>query len=136
MNRNEKIVSMLNDFGVFYLATVDGQKPKVRPFGFVMAFDDKLYFATGTNKDVYKQLEKNSDFEICATSKDGSRWIRIKGKAALDSNNVKAKQKALEIMPRLINVYKSAQNPEFAVFYAKDTDATIYEMGGKTEKIS
>ena len=67
-----------NEAKVFFLATVDGDKPRVRPFGAINIFEDKLYFQTGKIKDVSKQLDINPNVEICGFT-DGE-WIRLEGK--------------------------------------------------------
>ncbi|MDR2772294.1 MAG: pyridoxamine 5'-phosphate oxidase family protein [Elusimicrobiota bacterium] len=131
---NKKIVDFITDCKVFYLATVDGDKPKVRPFGFIAEIDGKIYFCTGAKKDVYKQLEKNPNFEVSATAKDG-RWIRVIAKAVLDGANENAKEKVLELMPTLKEIYKGEARKNFTVFYAKDVEAFLYSQSG-AEKIS
>ena len=68
--------------GVFYFTTVDGDEPRVRPFGFMMVFEDKLYFGCGTHKAAYKELMANPNVEIC-TFKNGS-FIRVRGKVVID----------------------------------------------------
>ncbi|HEX3028887.1 MAG TPA: pyridoxamine 5'-phosphate oxidase family protein [Clostridia bacterium] len=117
-------VKFLSDAGTFYVATVDGDKPKVRPFGIVVEYEGKTYFFTSNQKDVYKQLVANPNFEVSATAKDGS-WIRLKGNAVFD-NNIGAKKKAFETLPALESIYKTYDNPEFVTFYASEGEATIY----------
>jgi uncharacterized pyridoxamine 5'-phosphate oxidase family protein len=119
----------------FYIATVDGDEPKVRPFGFVMEFDQKIYFCTNNEKDVFKQLKANPKFEICTANQDG-QWIRLKGKAVFD-NNMAAKEKVFEMMPRIAKMYKTASNPIFEVFYITEGEATLASISGdrKTFKL-
>jgi uncharacterized pyridoxamine 5'-phosphate oxidase family protein len=128
-------LQFLTDNKVFYIATLDGGEPKVRPFGFAMEFDQKIYFATSNQKEVFKQLKANSKFEVCTADKSG-RWIRLKGKAVFD-NNIAAKEKAFQIMPRLIDLYQNASNPIFEVFYVSEGEATFFSMAGekKTYKL-
>ncbi|MDR3049102.1 MAG: pyridoxamine 5'-phosphate oxidase family protein [Elusimicrobiota bacterium] len=130
----KRIVDFLMDAKVFFLATVDGDSARCRPFGVTVEFEDKLYFATGAAKAVCKQLQKEPKFEISAMSKDGAKWIRVNGKAVID-NNVGAKKKLFEIAPNLANIYGSYDSPAFAVFYADNLSATIYSFEGAPEKI-
>ncbi|MDR3244354.1 MAG: pyridoxamine 5'-phosphate oxidase family protein [Elusimicrobiota bacterium] len=130
----KKIIDFLMQSKVFFLATAEGSQPRCRPFGLVIEFEGKLYFGTGGSKDVYKQLEKNPKFEICAVSQDASKWLRISAVAGLE-DNLEAKKKAFEIAPFLAQRYKSYDNSEFKVFYAKDMSATLYSMTGAPESI-
>ena len=81
---------------VFHIATVDGAKARVRPFGFIMKRNNKLYFCTNKTKDVYKQLKKNPDIEISDMGSD--TWLRIRGRIAFDETR-EAKAKAFEESP-------------------------------------
>ena len=77
-----KVNDFLKQAGTYYLATVDGDQPRVRPFGTVNIFEGKLYIQTGLKKDVAKQIAANPKVELCAF-KDGS-WIRVAGELVLD----------------------------------------------------
>ncbi|MGG7162550.1 pyridoxamine 5'-phosphate oxidase family protein [Clostridium ihumii] len=123
----EKLLKFLNDSSVFYLATMEGNMPRVRPFGFSMIYDNKLYFLTNTEKNVYKQLEKNPSFEICALS-PSNEWIRINGQAKFDNDNLDAKKKVFEIAPDLLGLYESPENPKMSLFYLSKGSATVYSM--------
>jgi uncharacterized pyridoxamine 5'-phosphate oxidase family protein len=100
----------LKSAGVYYLATIDGDKPRVRPFGTCEIFENKLYIQTGKSKDVYKQIEKNPNVELCAF-KDG-KWIRVSGKLVADDRR-EAKKDMLD------------KNPELRGMYNEDDDNTI-----------
>ena len=73
----QRVYDFLKKAGTYYLATVDGDEPKVRPFGTIDIFEDKLYIQTGKVKEVSRQLHKNPKAEICAFL-DG-RWVRVSG---------------------------------------------------------
>lgn len=120
----------LTDNQTFYLATVDGDVPKVRPFGFIMEFENKAYLCTNNQKDVFKQLKANPKFEICTADQQG-RWIRLKGKAVFD-NNMAAKEKAFTLVPLLKDLYQTAANPVLEVFYVEGGEATISSMSGES----
>ena len=126
-----EVVEFISEAGTFYIATVDGNVPKVRPFGLVIEHEGKIYFCTSNQKAVYKQLEANPNFEVSTTSKD-NRWIRLKGKAVFENNFI-VKAKAFEILPHLKNMYNSADNPNFVVFYVSEGEATIYSFSGETK---
>ena len=121
-----EILNFITEAGTFYIATTDGAKPKVRPFGFIMEHEGKLYFCTSNEKDVYKQLASNPYCEISTMSKNG-QWIRLQGKVVFDSN-IAAKAKAFEIMPNLAMIYQSPDNPIFEVFYLSEGEATFYSF--------
>ena len=98
----EEILKFVKECGVYYLATVDGDKPKVRPFGTLEIFEGHLYIQTGKSKEVSKQIEKNPNVELCAF-KDG-RWIRIAGKLIRD-DRIEAKKDMLDKNPDLRRMY-------------------------------
>ena len=129
-----EILKFISEAKTFYIATVDGNIPKVRPFGFVMEHEGKLYLCTNNKKDVYKQLIANSHFEISTMSANGE-WIRLEGKAVFDSN-MAAKSKAFEVEPMLANMYKSPDNPIFEVFYIAEGKATLYSFLDKPRVIT
>ena len=117
----KEIQEFLKEAGVYYLATIDGDKPRVRPFGTAEIFEDKLYIQTGKSKDVFKQIEKNNNVEICAF-KDG-RWIRIEGKLIAD-DRVEAKKDMLDKNPSLRGMYNE-NDDNTIVLYFESGKATI-----------
>jgi uncharacterized pyridoxamine 5'-phosphate oxidase family protein len=119
---------------VFHLATVDGAKARVRPFGFVMKKNNALYFCTNKTKDVYKQMVKNPDVEMSAMSADG-KWLRLCGKAAFDESR-EAKAQAFTESAMLLQIYpKGADEEIFVTFYLKDAEATLYSFADAPKKI-
>ncbi len=127
-----KIVEFLNDTKIFYLATIDGDKPRVRPFGAVMEKDGKIYFCTNNQKDVYRQMQKNPNIEISATKENGD-WLRLSGKAVFDSSK-DTKQKMLDECPVLKTMY-SADDGKFEIFYITNASATVFSLCGKKETL-
>lgn len=121
-----EILKFITDAKRFYIATIERNKPKVRPFAFVMEHKGKICFTTSNQKDVYKQLVSNPYFEICTMSENG-QWIRLKGKAVLDPG-MEAKSKAFEVAPGFTQIYQYPQNPIFALFYIEEGEATIYSF--------
>jgi len=109
-----EIWEFLKSCGVYYLATVDGDKPKVRPFGTAEIFEDHLYIQTGKSKDVSKQIQTNPNVELCAF-KDG-KWIRVSGKLVRD-DRVEAKKDMLDKNPDLRGMYnENDDNTEVLYF--------------------
>jgi uncharacterized pyridoxamine 5'-phosphate oxidase family protein len=114
---------------VFHLATVDGTKARVRPFGFTMKRNGRLYFCTNKTKDVYKQLVKYPDIEISDMGPEGT-WLRVRGKIAVDDSR-DAKVQAFEEAPNLLRIYpKGADDDTFVTFYFTEAQATLYSFTG------
>jgi uncharacterized pyridoxamine 5'-phosphate oxidase family protein len=121
----EQAMQEVHDFlkacGTYYLATVDGDQPRVRPFGTIHLFDGKLYIQTGKVKDASKQMMANPKVEICAHN--GTEWIRVQA-TVVEDDRVEAKQSMLEAYPQLQKMY-SATDDNTQVLYLKDAVATI-----------
>ena len=117
----ERVYQFLKEAGTYYLATVDGDQPRVRPFGTVNIFDGKLYIQTGKSKDVSKQIAKNGKVEICACK--GPDWIRVAG-TLVNDDRIEAKKAMLDAYPQLQAMY-SAEDANTEVLYFKDATATF-----------
>ncbi|MCM0757752.1 pyridoxamine 5'-phosphate oxidase family protein [Sporomusa sphaeroides DSM 2875] len=128
-----EVLAFLQENSVFYLATMDHVYPKVRPFGFVMEYEGKLYFSTSNQKHVYRQLKENPYFEISTASKTGE-WLRLHGKAVFDTNR-HTKQAALAAMPVLSKMY-SVDDPIFELFYAAEAEATFSDLQGTARTVT
>ena len=115
------VQEFLKDAGVYYLATVENNKPKVRPFGTIEIFEDKLYIQTGKSKNVYKQILDNPNVELCAF-KDG-KWIRLSGELVPD-DRVEAKKDMLDKNPSLRGMYNE-NDDNTIVLYFKNAKAVI-----------
>jgi uncharacterized pyridoxamine 5'-phosphate oxidase family protein len=114
---------------VFHLATVDGNQARVRPFGFVMVRNNRLYMCTNKTKDVYKQMVKCPNIEISGMGADGT-WLRVQGKVAFDDSH-ESKAQAFEVMPNLKQIYtKGADDEIFVTFYFTEAKATLYSFQG------
>ena len=118
----KEVYDFLKKAGTYYLATVDGDKPRVRPFGTVDIFDGKLYIQTGLVKPVAKQMNANPNVEICAF--DGRTWLRVSAKAVLDKDNIEAQTHMLDAYPELKGMYKPGDG-NTAVYYLKDATAVF-----------
>ena len=117
----KEVYEFLKSCGTYYLATVDGDQPRVRPFGTVDLFDDKLYIQTGLVKPVAKQMNANPRVEICAMN--GGKWIRLAAEAVLD-DRIEAQEHMLEAYPNLRGMYQPGDG-NTAVYYLKNATAQI-----------
>ena len=115
----DKVLKFLKDAETYYLASVEGDQPRVRPFGTAHVFEGKLYIQTGKVKDVSKQLHQNPKSEICAF-KNGE-WLRVSGKLIEDDRN-EARQSMLDVYPSLQKMYK-ADDGNTEVFYFENATA-------------
>ena len=112
----EEVWKFLKDSGVYYLATCDGDQPRVRPFGTAEIFENRLYIQTGKKKDVYKQIERNKNIEMCAF-KEG-KWIRISGELIPD-DRIEAKRDMLDKNPMLRNMYNENDDNTIVLYLNK-----------------
>lgn len=132
----DKVLEFLNECGIFYFTTVDGDKPMVRPFGFRMIFEDKLYFGLGTHKASFKELLANPNVEICAANpKAHMDFIRIRGKAVIDDRE--EVQKAMfEASPMLKQRYNEENGLRHECIYLEDMSAMVFHFNdGEIEKL-
>ena len=127
----EKVVEFLKNAEVYYLATVEGDQPRVRPFGTAHIFEGKMYIQTGKVKDVSKQIHANPKVEICAF-KDGE-WLRVAGELVEDDRR-EARQSMLDAYPSLQNMY-SADDGNTEVFYFKNAVATFSSFTYEPEEV-
>ncbi|MDR1115367.1 MAG: pyridoxamine 5'-phosphate oxidase family protein [Tannerella sp.] len=124
----DEILNFLNKCRTFHVGTVDGDgRPRVRPFGFVMEWNGKPAFCTGTVKRVYRQLQNNPFVEICAFMPGTMQWMRISGRVKF-VDDVAARRKVLETMPELKEIYGSEENPELTCFFIDEGEAAIYSF--------
>ena len=127
----KRVYDFLKEAGVYYLATIDSDQPRVRPFGTVNVFDGKLYIQTGKSKPVSKQIALNPKVEICAF-KDG-RWLRLAGELVND-DCVEAKKSMLDAYPELRGMYDE-NDGNTQVLYFKNAAATIASFTSAPETI-
>lgn len=127
-----EVLDFLNKAGVYYLATMEGDQPRVRPLGFVMEWGGKLTFCTSNEKKMYRQLVANPKAEICCF--DGESTLRVCGKAVFATTN-EAQRRALEVMPALCRMY-SVGDGKFEVFCLEEGKAVFAGMSGDSKEIS
>lgn len=116
-----EVYEFLKKCGTYYLATVEGDQPRVRPFGTVDIFEDRLYIQTGKSKAVSRQIQANPNVELCAFA-DG-KWLRVAGKLVRD-DRVEAKRHMLDAYPALKGMY-SAEDDNTEVLYFENATATF-----------
>ena len=117
----QEVYDFLKKCGTYYLATAEGDQPRVRPFGTIDLFEGRLYIQTGKSKEVSKQIRKNPKAELCAFQ-DGT-WLRIACTLVRD-DRVEPKAHLLDAYPSLQNMY-SATDDNTEVLYLKDAEATF-----------
>ena len=127
----ERVEKFLKDANVYYLATMEGDQPRVRPFGTAHIFEGKLYIQTGKVKEVYKQIKENPKAEICACMKD--QWLRVSGELMEDDRR-EARQSMLDDYPSLQSMY-SADDGNTAVFYFQNATAVFSSFQAEPEII-
>ncbi len=117
----EEVRDFLKECGVYYLATIDGDYPRVRPFGTAEIINNRLYIETGKKKDVFKQIEKHNKVEICACK--GSKWLRVCGELVID-DTIESKKAMLDKDPTLRSLY-SEYDDNTIVLYFKNAKAVF-----------
>lgn len=117
----KEVYEFLKACGTYYLATVEGDQPRVRPFGTIDLFEGKLYIQTGKVKEVSKQIQANPKAELCAFDK--GVWVRIECELVRDEN-LEAKKHMLDEYPNLKAMY-SAEDDNTEVLYLQNATATF-----------
>ena len=122
----KEVYEFLKQCGTYFLATVEGDQPRVRPFGTVDVFEGRLYIQTGKVKKVSKQLAVNPKVEICAVM--GDKWLRVEA-LAVEDDRLEPKNHMLDQYPSLKGRYK-ADDGNTQVLYLKDAVATFSSFSG------
>jgi uncharacterized pyridoxamine 5'-phosphate oxidase family protein len=128
----EKVCQFLDEVHTYYLATVEGDQPRVRPFGTALLYDGRLYIQTGKVKPVSHQLAQNPKAELCAFK--GGKWLRISGELVNDDNR-DVKVAMLEKMPSLKAMY-SADDGNMQMLYLKNAVAVFSSFTEAPETIT
>lgn len=115
------VYDFLKKCKVYYLATVDGDQARVRPFGTIDMFEDRMYIQTGKVKDVSKQMQADPKVELCAF--DGEKWLRVAATVVRD-DRIEPKKHMLENYPDLRAMY-DPEDDNTEVLYLKDATATF-----------
>lgn len=128
----ERVCDFLKAANTYYLATVEGDQPRVRPFGTAHIYNGKLYIQTGKSKSVSKQLAANPKAEICAF-KDGT-WLRLAGELVED-DSMEARKSMLDAYPNLRTMYHE-NDGNTQVLYFKNATATFSSFTSESEVIT
>ena len=127
----QTVHDFLKKVGTYYLATIDGDQPRVRPFGTINLFEGRLYIQTGKKKDVAKQITANPKVELSAF--DGETWIRVAA-TLVEDNRADAQESMLEAYPSIRGMY-AVNDGNNMVYYLKDAVATFYTFGGEPREV-
>ena len=127
----ERVCKFLKDAGVYYLATVEGDQPRVRPFGTAHIFEGRLYIQTGKGKSCSKQIRENPKVEICAFH--NGTWIRVAGELVED-DRVEAKKSMLDAYPNLRGMYDE-NDGNTQVLYFQNAVATFSSFTAAPETV-
>ncbi|MBR1918961.1 MAG: pyridoxamine 5'-phosphate oxidase family protein [Spirochaetales bacterium] len=127
----ERVYQFLNEVGTYYLATVDGDQPRVRAFGTVLLCHGRIYIQTGKVKAVSRQIAANPKVELCAFK--GGEWLRLSGRLVNDDNR-EVKVAMLEKMPSLKGMY-SADDDNMQMLYFTDAEATFSSFTSEPETV-
>ena len=127
----DEVCEFLKKAGTYFLATVDGDQPRVRPFGTALLYEGRLYIQTGKSKNVSKQLAANPKAELCAV-KDGA-WLRVSGELIEDDRR-EVKVAMLEKYPELKAMY-SPDDGNTQVLYLRDGEATFWSFAAPPETV-
>jgi uncharacterized pyridoxamine 5'-phosphate oxidase family protein len=133
MNEMQEVCDFMKKCGAYFIATADGDQPRVRPFGTATIFENKLYIQTGKKKKVSKQMKANPKIEICALDLPAGRWLRIEATVVNDDRR-EAKQFMLNQYPDLKSMY-SADDDNTQVLYLKNVTATFTSFSGESREI-
>lgn len=128
----QEVFDFIQKKGVFYIATMDGDQPRVRPFGALHIFEGKMYIITGHVKRVAKQLAQNPKAEICAQG--DNEWIRVAA-TMVEDERVEAKKAVLDAHPNLRSMYNE-NDDNIAVYYFTNATATISSFSGDQKTLN
>lgn len=129
-----EVYEFIKKCGTYYLATVENDQPRVRPFGTIDLFEDKLYIQTGKIKPVSKQIQANPKAEICCFDGATGTWLRLAGELIRD-DRIEAKKHMLDAYPNLRGMYnENDENTE--VLYFKNATATFASFSGAPKVIT
>lgn len=127
-----EVINFLEENPHTYFATVENGRPRVRPFDFMYSEEDKIYFCTSNQKEVYEQLMENPNVELSVMN-SRMEWIRLRGKTVF-LDRVSVKERILEVSPIVKSIYKTADNPTLECFCIEEWEAVIGNLSGKPSK--
>ena len=122
-----KAYTFLKGCGVFFVGTVNGDAPAVRPFGAIMEHEGVIYIPTANTKDVYKQISANPKVQLTAMNPGTTNWIRVNA-TAVETSDMEIKKAMMEACPILGQIYGEPTNPAFVVFALTEAEAIFYDL--------
>lgn len=132
-NNMKEVYEFIKSCNYYFIATTEGNQPRVRPFGTVNIFEDKLYIQTGHSKRIAKQIAENPKIEICAYN-GTTQWVRVEAVLEEDSR-IEAKKSMLDAYPSLQKMY-SAEDENTAVYYLKNATAWFSSFVDSTRTVT
>ncbi|GHT63748.1 pyridoxamine 5'-phosphate oxidase [Bacteroidia bacterium] len=130
----KEVCNFLKQCGKYFIATTEGDQPRVRPFGTAAIYENRLYIQTGKRKNVAKQMMANPKIEICAYAEAIGKWLRIEATVVPDER-VEAKQFMLDEYPSLKSMYSATDDNTF-LLYLKNVTATFYSFEGEPRTVN
>ncbi|MBR4840307.1 MAG: pyridoxamine 5'-phosphate oxidase family protein [Paludibacteraceae bacterium] len=127
-----EVYDFLKACQTYYIATVDGDQPRVRPFGTINIFEGKLYIQTGHKKNVAKQIAANPKVEICAF--DGKAWVRVEA-TLVEDTRIEAKKSMLDAYPQLRSMYDE-KDENTAVYFMTNAKADFNSFGDAVRTVN
>lgn len=128
----KEVIDFLNSNPMGSLATVENGKPRVRPWGFMLEEEGKLWFCTANTKDVFQQLQKNPAIEFTSSSQ-AYITVRVRGEVIF-SKDLEMKKEILEHNPMVKNIYQTPDNPVFEIFFLAHGKAVLFDFSGQPPK--
>ncbi|MCQ2524523.1 MAG: pyridoxamine 5'-phosphate oxidase family protein [Lachnospiraceae bacterium] len=116
----QAVYEFIEKCGTYYLATVDGDQARVRPFGTINLFNNRLYIQTGKKKDVSKQIQANNKVELCCFNPEEGKWLRLSGELLRDES-FEAKKSMLDKYPHLRGMYSEEDDNTEVLFFVNMT---------------
>lgn len=129
---NQEVIQFISENPNLFFATVENNLPKVRPFQFMFAEGEKIYFCTSNQKEVFKQIEVNLNIEL-STMSPQFEWLRLNGKVKFISD-LEIKNKIINTSHLVKSIYKTGDNPSFEAFYIENWKAVIADFSGNPPK--
>jgi uncharacterized pyridoxamine 5'-phosphate oxidase family protein len=127
------VCEFVKQCGFYFIATAEGDQPRVRPFGTLTLYENRLYIQTSKQKYVAKQLKANPKIEICAYNQSSGEWMRIAATTVADER-IEAKKYILDQYPELKSMY-SPDDDKTLILYLKDVTVMLNSFAGETKTV-
>ena len=128
-----KAFQIIKDVHVFYISTIDGDRPSCRPFGALSEIDGKMYTCTSNTKAVFAQISKNGNVCLCTMGQE-REWVRINAHAVVE-NSSELKAKMFDLNPHLRTIHSSENDGAFELIRLENGTAEIHHGDGSIETI-